>query len=428
MVFKNQIEHRPTIAYCTGCLNVIPAVSVAFHTIKKMPKETNIAEEYVRVVNDNLFLREFTFTENELKTKDNQEVELADNIVWLDEILLLIQVKWRNPKNIGTEEQEIKWFKNKVLNVAKGQIKSTIKYFEDTTNFEIENGRGFKVNLFDAPVSNSRKLIIYLPSEKLPEREKFIKFYDSKDVGLIHLFNFEDYKWICQYLITPFEIVRYLDFREVANDLFGNDINLIPEQLLLGKFLSGEDIFKIDPKYIEFLDSFEEDISEFDVSALLQKFYSKTIKQNLQTDYIPIVKEIAKLSRFELREFKIRHLLSVEKSKSAEYTIPYRIVFPRTGIGFVFIPIPFGDKNFADNWQNALKNFTYAHKYEQRLKKCIGVITFRYENSDDYLEMYWMLIDATWVKDELMDKSLKENFPFREVEQQMLGEYKFKKK
>lgn len=393
-----------------------------------MPKKTNIAEEYVKVVNDNMFLREFTFNENELKNEDNQEIELADNIVWLDEILLLIQVKWRNPKEVGTEEQEVKWYNNKVLKNAKGQIKSTINYFEEIKNLEVENGRGFKFDLSKAPVEKSRKLIIYLPSNELPEKEKFIKFYNSRDVGLIHIFNFEDYKWICQYLITPCEIVRYLDFREDAANLFGTDINLIPEQLVLGKFLSGDEIFEIDPKYIEYLNRFEEDIEEFNIYPFLENFYSTTIIQERKTDYIPIVKEIAKLSRFELREFKRRLVLSVEKSKLNEYTIPYRIAFPRNEIGFVFVPISFKDEAIKNKWTIGLKNFTLAHKYDQKLRKCIGVTIFRHQKSEEYIEIYWMFIDATWEKDEVLEKALKDNFPFREVKKNLIGSYKFKEK
>ncbi len=84
-----------------------------------MLSELNIAEEYVKIVNNNIFLREFTFTKNELKKDDKQKIELADNIVWLDEILFLIQIKWRNPKSTGKKEDESKWFKNKVLSKAK---------------------------------------------------------------------------------------------------------------------------------------------------------------------------------------------------------------------------------------------------------------------------------------------------------------------
>ena len=391
-----------------------------------LEKTNNIAEEYVKIVNDNLFLREFTFSRNELKPNEKDEIELADNIVWLDEILFLIQIKWRNDSSAGTEENEVKWFNNKVLKKAKSQIKKTIKYFENFSNLEIENGRGFKVNLSEAPISNAKKIIIYLPSDRLPEKEKFLKFYNSQEIGLIHIFNFEDYRWICQYLITPCEIVRFFDFRENMFELFGEIINSIPEQLILGKFLSGDEINEINAKYIEYLHRFEDDIDEFDISPFLQNFYSKTTIQNFKTDYIPIVKEMAKLSRFELKEFKRRLLRSIEKSKSKGYTIPYRITFPRTKVGFVFIPISIGDEAHLKNWKNALINFTLAHKYDQELDRAIGVTIFRSERNEEYIEIQWGFIDFVWERDENMENLLKKDFPFREVKLKKVGDYKFK--
>jgi hypothetical protein len=38
-----------------------------------------------------------------------------------------------------------------------------------------------------------------------------------------------------------------------------------------------------------------------------------------------------------------------------------------------------------------------------------------------------MYVDSNWEKDEVLDKALKENFPFREVKKNLTGNYKFKK-
>ena len=51
------------------------------------------------------------------------------------------------------------------------------------------------------------------------------------------------------------------------------------------------------------------------------------------------------LKRNELREFKIRFKLSVEKARANQFVRPYRIAFPRTSCGFVFISDHFVDIN-----------------------------------------------------------------------------------
>ena len=47
----------------------------------------NISEEYVNTINTNIFFKEFTFGfDNFIKNSNNNEIELADNIVWLDDV------------------------------------------------------------------------------------------------------------------------------------------------------------------------------------------------------------------------------------------------------------------------------------------------------------------------------------------------------
>lgn len=393
---------------------------------RQLTQTKNIAEEYVNLVNENIFFKEFTFTENDIKLNDKNEVQLADNIVWLDEYLFLIQIKWRNPIEVKDSISESKWFNNKVLGVAKRQIKKTIAYFKDNTNLVVTNNAGFKVNLSDAPLNLAFKLIIYLPDEKLSSETKLIKFYDSKDSGLIHLFQFEDYKWICQYLITICEISRYLEFREQMQLLFGNEINKIPEQLILGKFLSGKEISRIDFSFLKYFTNLDENINDFDFLPYLKIFRQKTIYQKNQTDYISVVKEIAKLTRFELKEFKLRFNLSIEKSKSTEYTLPYRFTIPRLNCSFLFVPLDLENKKFRDDWQNVLKQFIWGNMYDQKADKCIAVIIFRYPETKESIEVYWMKSEFEWEYDKEMEKSLKEFYPFRKTQIGLKGGYKFK--
>src|SRR3546814_19363667 len=71
-------------------------------------------EEYVAELNSLAFWREFTFAETKFAPRPGQELELADNIVWLGDFAFILQLKEREG---GTRypAAERAWFRNKVL-------------------------------------------------------------------------------------------------------------------------------------------------------------------------------------------------------------------------------------------------------------------------------------------------------------------------
>ncbi|UII26878.1 hypothetical protein LVD15_00125 [Fulvivirga maritima] len=185
----------------------------------------------------------------------------------------------------------------------------------------------------------------------------------------------------------------------------------MPEQYVLGHYFETLETDHINASYINNFARLQDDFESFDISFVIDRFQDMIIKNPENRDYYQIIKEIAKLHRAELREFKKRWTLSLEKSKNQEFTIPYRIVSLNTKCGFVFIPFLFENK---DKWHNALLNYTEAHKYDQKLDKCIGMIV--YHNSDQkFWDMNWCLVNAPWEHDIEFEEVLRNNFPFREV-------------
>ncbi len=331
----------------------------------------NKAEELVEKINNSIFFKEFTFSNTEIKINGNPAVEIADNIVWIDDIVLFYQIKWKNNTTAHEGLTNSKnWFNNKVIGKGKRQIKETIKYIKDYPDLVIQNDKGFSANLSDINTALAKSIIIYYPDENFPEELRFRKFYRSSEVGLINLFHIEDYLWICRYFVTPAEIYDYLRFRGQLFDGFGQSVDKIPEQLVFSYYISGEEITEISFHQIKYLEKYNEDVGSFDLSNIIRNFFDKIITQK-DSSYLMILKELAKLNRFELKEVKSRLTLSIERIKSESYSLPYRVAFPRTSSGFVFIPLNSTDSKY---WQNALHNFTLAHKYDQKLQKCIGVV------------------------------------------------------
>lgn len=373
--------------------------------------KTNGTENIVAKINVNVFFNEFTFSKNDfIELKSNQKLEFADNVVWLDDIFFIYQIKDRAFSN----DDDKKWFENKVLNKGVKQIKNTLKYLRDYSGILIKNEKGHIIDISQAKNSEPRKLIIYTPGNTFPEDKRQIKFYSSSQVGLIHLFHSEDYYWVCKYLLTPAEIEEYLDFRESFFVQQGEFLNHLPEQYILGHFLETLDTYDIVPEYIENLKIADKETVDFDISFLLENFTNHIKLINQETEYYPIIKEIAKLNRSEMSEFKKRFVKSLEMCKKSEFILPYTFYTPRTNCGFVFIPLTKEKKSF---WKIALNNLTLAQKYVHRARKCIGVIIF--EKGDEF-EIYWEYADYQWAFDSQIEQKLKENYPFRKTRVQKI--------
>ena len=365
------------------------------------------SEEHISAVNANFFFKEFSFSKNKFQPPSaKEELELADNFVWLDDFLFIFQIKGRNEKATGSVE---KWYKKKVRDVAVGQIKNSLEYLKSFKQIKVQNEKRHEFDVSEARNVSPTKVIIY--SADLPDSIRFQKFHESSSAGLIHLLHLEDYSWICKYLVTPSEIHEYLKFRESFYQAQKISLNSLPEQYVLGHYFETLETDHFNASYINNFARLQDDFESFDISFVIDQFQDKIIKNPENRDYYQIIKEIAKLHRAELREFKKRWTLSLEKSKNQEFTIPYRIVSLNTKCGFVFIPFLFENK---DKWHNALLNYTEAHKYDQKLDKCIGMIV--YHNPDQkFWDMNWCLVNAPWEHDTEFEEVLRNNFPFREV-------------
>lgn len=221
-------------------------------------------------------------------------------------------------------------------------------------------------------------------------------------------------------LLTPAELVDYLDFRSEIIERWPDQTIGVPEPAIVGQYLHGDATVPPGIEHIIYLKSLNQRSEEWDLSGIIAKFPDRVTTDNAATNYYPIVTELAALKRNEMREFKLRFQLSIEKSKADQFTRPYRIAVPRTGCGFVFVPLTV--ELFRDHRRNALINFTHALKYEQRLSKCIGVAIGGHE-PDGWFHAEWCYMDFPWSQDDEMDQRLADNNPFREAKIAELPRY-----
>lgn len=355
------------------------------------------SENIITNINANVFFKEFTFHKNNFYPKDGKK-ELADNVLWLDDLIFIIQIKERDHKKGQTDVND--WFKNKVLKKAKEQICNSIDYFNKYENIPVKNCRNQLVDVSNASLDKVKKVIVYKVKEQLNDYHKSIKFYESQKVGNIHVFCIEDYYWICRYLVTPSEVDEYLDFRERLYLKHKRIIGLYPEQYILGHFLNTTDIREIKEEYVEILKSFEEDLNRFDISGIIESYLEKIRidEQKESLGYHLIITEIAKLKREELVEFKNRFMKALENAHNNIFTLPNRFLPTRTMCGFVFISLE--TKNY-DQWNRALINFTEIYKYKHKLKKCLGVVIVK---KDDYFDINWTFFNSDWKYDKELEQ------------------------
>jgi len=380
-------------------------------------------EEDIASINEFYFFREFTFSHTTFRPTATREVEFADNVIWLGNNLILYQLKERKAAQNATPKSEQDWFVSKVLKKATSQIRDTLTYLQTHDEIKLKNHREHAFCLSSATIKHIHKIVVYLPHEYLPAICQNLKFHRSKTAGIIHFFTASDYKGLVQTLLTPAEFADYLEFREALIGNWQQSLPGLPEQAIVGQYLSGRFDEQPSFEFIKYLEAIDHKVGEWDLSGIISNFPERTTSTKHLTDYYQIVREIALLKRSGLREFKSRYKFSIENAKAGKFVKPYRMTSLHTNCGFVFIPIT---KEHIPHRQNTLINLTHALKYDQKLPKCIGV-AITHDNEGWYF-VEWCFLEFPWEHDQSMEDKLKQNYPFREGKVAELNRYDFKGK
>jgi len=376
-------------------------------------------EELLSYLNENIFLKEFTFSKNIFTPANKSEHELADNLIFLENFIFIYQCKERQSNsNVINNDVEKRWFENKILKKATRQIRDAISYFKRYSPIRLKNHRGheFKINL------DNRKIfkIVSYDNQNLPIDCMRINYYKSKHVGFIHILPIDIYFKIINTLYTPCEISEYFKFREkvILNNL-SNDY-FVDELSLLGQYLSGRLEDKPSKNYIKYFICFKNNFEEFNLNPLLLKFGDRIYDSSGDNkDYYSILTEFSKLNRVYLKQIKGRVDYCLEKLFRDEIIIPTRVYNPETCCGFVMMALP---NSMIKRKREYLKNTTIAAKYNLNYKNEIGIL-FVKDGNDIIID--WCLIIGPNEKNEKLEKILKENNPFREVDIKKVSRYNF---
>ena len=363
---------------------------------------SNQSEKEITQINQNVFFKEFTFDKNDFIIDGHNKVELADNVLWLDDLMIVIQIKEKDLKGNSSVDD---WLKNKVFKKAKDQVKNTLKYLYDHKTISIANGHNENHILDIRKIVSIHSVIIYKIDDWNKESE-VAKKYITQDNRLIHFISFDDYIQVCRYIITPVELGQYLYFRE---KMLRNNMNIdeLPEQYFLAHYFQNPINTTFNILYICNLNKICEKIiskeDEFYLGNFISHMRETLYAYGNERDYYFTVRELAKLNRGEMKLFKERLLAIIHGVPKSLPVLMKRFASDRTKCGFVLMKL---NEDVKDTWSNALINFAYEFKYKWKLEKCIGLVVLK---DNEYYDFKWCYMEGKWAYDEEWEKRVEED-------------------
>lgn len=282
----------------------------------------NESEQLLAAFSEDIFFKEILYTDLHYTPEgENSEVELADLIVYLGDILLAVQLKERNPgDNSGILEIEKRWLAKKGKK-AKEQIKATIAQIRSGKLTELKNNRKQRI-LIDKDVEIVP--LIVFKNDVLYEYDHILKKHNEKgmDVNCISMSDFEE---ICKVIVSPIEIIDYLFWREnmylksgkidtfifMDDDSFSianmEDKETLPLSYLHQKY--GLDVAQDDNGYMQIF------------SDYLHVLAEHVVVESERNAYYDILLFLAHLDRNEIKAFVERIQRAAECNKKGEHTI-----------------------------------------------------------------------------------------------------------
>jgi hypothetical protein len=220
-------------------------------------------------------------------------------------------------------------------------------------------------------------------------------------------------------LVTPIEVTEYLAFRERLADKWEDALSAVSERAVVGQYRRNLPDEKPSPEFLKYVDKLEQKDKDWNIARIIHLFHERrTTPDGSQGIHYKVLRELAKLYRTEMAEFKKRFDFSMKKALANEPCLPHRFSTSK-GCGFVFIPLRREDLPFR---RNALLNLTTLNKYDQKLNKCVG-LTVIAEGAGTWCDVQWCPMEFPWEENIKLDAALRECYPFRPVKRRMTERY-----
>ena len=282
----------------------------------------NDSEEILSAFSKLYFFDELVHDNLKFTPFGNTEKEVADILLNLGDIIIAIQLKWRNDKNITDDEtKEIKWL-GKQCKDAKKQVKESIGFIQDGELPAFENGRKQRIELnAEAQIV---PLVIFMNKE-IKQYEHIIWKHSNSGMN-VNCMSYEDFQKMCEVLVTPIEIVEYLEWRLKFYENNGSVDFMISEmedgsvtftrpkrnEALVFQFLA--EVYGIQKAQI-----LEKDTQMF--RDFLHRLPEHTIIRSEENSDFEMISFFAHFNRVEIQPFLERLDLSVQRAHAGEYKL-----------------------------------------------------------------------------------------------------------
>lgn len=358
------------------------------------------SEKICSVLAQMFFYEEFVYDNLCFFREDGSQVELADVLINLDDVLIVIQIKERNSaKQTNLVEVERRWLHSKIKK-AKSQVFKTINYITGDKLPYFVNTKGQQLNINQQAILFP---IIIFDNDTIKDYQKVIH---SRSRNLdIHCFSISDFQAICRLLWTPIEIVDYLQYRggyfqsnldsisKARGSISINTTNSAPdaktEILFAQNYIDreyGETIFELEDRPLK-----------------LFQYLLTEMKNHLVIDqdprYIVIMALLSKLSRMEIYYFMERLSLALQEAKNNVFYYSHYMINVARKTGIVFMS---SDLQTQNRISLVAQIFKYSFQLENAL--CVNV----YWEDSLHHRIDFCLVHGEWKYDDLLDKASRE--------------------
>lgn len=275
----------------------------------------NKSEWLLSAFSEDYFFKELVFNDLCYTPENSTEIELADLIINLDDYIIAIQLKERNTIDQTFDEvRENTWLEKK-CKVAKKQVKDTIQLISSGNISAFRNKRGQTISLrADAEIIP----LVVFHNSSIDTYPHLLRKHSEDGVD-INCMSFADYAEMCRVLISPIEIVRYLEYRKQMYTENG-DVGImildgVDNEFIIAKPTRGESLTYI---FLAETYGFHKATSCIDKMQLfrsfLHRFPNHIISDASNNESYKVLLFLAHMNRIEIYEFW--NMLDDTKKKS----------------------------------------------------------------------------------------------------------------
>ena len=378
-------------------------------------RPSNLLQEFTTQQNENAFLRAFSFSTTQLPVDSAEDVELADRVIIMDEIGFIFQLMEREQKVASKAGDLERWITNYVVRRGVKQIQNTRNLLKSYIGLSLVNGFGHRVLISPKDPELLVSVIIY----RVPPKTRAFRaarFKKNRNGGFVHILRDVDYFDIVHHFVTLAELTDYFGFRRDILINWDPAATAVSEAALIGQYLL-EDYSSPPDERFKSASRSRGGPTACEFSFVLDSLATTIASQEgdyADTDCYEVLAELARLARYELRALKQQVRLALEAVRGNRFELPYRIASPRTGSGFLVLPVT---TEFHDRALDALQSLSLASKYELDLERQIGIGLWR---NSEFVDIEWIFMNGRNLPDPELDERLARNYPFRRASEQRL--------